>query len=171
MPKNKGAGGKNRRKGKGTITNRELVYKIVGQEYGQVTKSLGNGYMEVLCFTSDGNIPKRAHIRGKMRKRAWMAVGDIVLVSPRNFQDNVCDIILKYTSNEAHILRNKHQLPDSIDINKTDMVIDDDNYINFGNNSDDKDDDDSQETIVAKQNRNLNLPPSDSEDEVDIHKL
>ena len=170
MPKNKGAGGKNRRKGKGTIANRELVYKIAGQEYGQVTKSLGNGYMEVLCFTPNGNIPKRAHIRGKMRKRAWMAVGDIVLVSPRSFQDDVCDIILKYTSNEAHILRNKQQLPDSIDINKTDLVVDDDNYINFGVNSDDADDE-SGETIVAKQNRNFNLPSSDSEEEVDIHKL
>ena len=74
MPKNKGAGGKNRRKGKDTTANREIVYKIFGQEYGQITKSLGNGFMEIVCFTADGNVVTRAHIRGKMRKRVWMAV-------------------------------------------------------------------------------------------------
>ena len=45
MPKNKGAGGKNRKKGKKTnnITNqyqiRDMVYKTDGQEYAQVLKS------------------------------------------------------------------------------------------------------------------------------------
>ena len=51
MPKNKGRGGKNYRKGKNQVeTKRELVFKEEETEYGQVTKILGNGRVEVNCF-------------------------------------------------------------------------------------------------------------------------
>ncbi|XWV24466.1 nucleic acid-binding protein [Tupanvirus deep ocean] len=170
MPKNKGAGGKNRRKGKGTTTKtRELVYKDTDQEYGQITKSLGNGYMEVMCFTSNGNITKRAHIRGNMRKRVWMAAGDIVLVSVRDYQDTTCDIVMKYTSDEARLLRTRKQLPDGIDINKSDMVADEDAFtFDDVDDNDDKSDDDSKKSKVAKQNRNVEMPSSDSETDEDV---
>jgi len=52
MPKNKGKGGKNRRRGKNEneTEKRELVFKEDGQEYAQVTKMLGNGRLEAMCF-------------------------------------------------------------------------------------------------------------------------
>jgi translation initiation factor 1A len=170
MPKNKGAGGKNRRKGKGSLKPKELIYKDTGQEYGQITKSLGNGYMEVNCFTSDGNIPRRAHIRGNMRKRIWMAVGDIVLVSVRDYQETTCDIMLKYSSDEARILRSRNQLPDNIDINKNDMVADD-NIIIFGedNTEDMENAENEHKILVPRQNRNVEMPSSDSDDDSDIN--
>ena len=48
MPKNKGKGGKNRRRGKNENEGlkRELVFKEDGQEYAQVTKMLGNSCKE-----------------------------------------------------------------------------------------------------------------------------
>jgi len=51
MPKNKGKGGKNRRRGKNENEGlkRELVFKEDGQEYAQVTKMLGNGEDSKLC--------------------------------------------------------------------------------------------------------------------------
>ena len=84
MPKNKGKGGKNRRRGKNENegVKRELVFKEDGQEYaqvrvllvplmmnylpGQVTKMLGNGRLEAMCF--DG-VKRLCHIRGKLRKK------------------------------------------------------------------------------------------------------
>lgn len=115
MPVNKGAGGKNRRKGKGTINvEKPLIYRATGEEYGQVTKSLGNGYLEVMTFTDGGNILKRVHIRGKMRKKIWISVGDIVLISLRDFQDSVGDIIGKYTQDEVRLLKAQGELPDII---------------------------------------------------------
>ena len=67
MPKNKGKGGKNRRRGKNeAITKRELVIKEQGQEYGQVIRMLGNGRLDAICF--DG-VKRLCTIRGKMRKR------------------------------------------------------------------------------------------------------
>ncbi|CAB3224596.1 unnamed protein product [Arctia plantaginis] len=71
MPKNKGKGGKNRRRGKNEneTEKRELVFKEDGQEYAQVTKMLGNGRLEAMCF--DG-IKRLCHIRGKLRKKVWI---------------------------------------------------------------------------------------------------
>ncbi len=73
MPRNFGKGGKKRRKCKHLEdqTKRELVFKEVEQEYGQITKNFGGGRLEVYCF--DGK-KRLAHIRGKMMKREWMNV-------------------------------------------------------------------------------------------------
>ena len=71
MPRNFGKGGKKRKKGKKVEdqTKRELIFKDVDQEYGQILKTLGGGRMEVYCF--DGK-KRTAHIRGKLMKRDWM---------------------------------------------------------------------------------------------------
>lgn len=53
-------------------------------EYAQVTRMLGNGRLEAFCF--DG-VNRLCHIRGKLRKRVWIGVGDIVLLGLREFQD------------------------------------------------------------------------------------
>ena len=52
MPKNKGKGGKNRRRGKNENeeTKRQLEFKEPGQEYSQVVRMLGNGRCECYCF-------------------------------------------------------------------------------------------------------------------------
>lgn len=63
-----GKGGKNRRRGKNEneTEKRELIFKEDGQEYAQVTKMLGNGRLEAMCF--DG-VKRLCHIRGKLRKK------------------------------------------------------------------------------------------------------
>jgi translation initiation factor 1A len=109
MPKNKGKGGKNKRRGKNEATEkRELQLKVPGQEYGQVTRMLGNGRLECYCF--DGKV-RLCHIRGKMRKREWVNQGDIVLVGLREYQDEKGDIILKFNADEARSLKSKGFLP------------------------------------------------------------
>jgi translation initiation factor 1A len=116
MGKNKGKGGKNRRRGKNeTEEKRELILKEEGQEYAQVMRMLGNGRLEAQCF--DGK-KRMCHIRGKFRKRVWVNQGDIVLIGLRDFQDEKGDVILKYNSDEARKLKSMGQLPDSIQINE-----------------------------------------------------
>ena len=85
MPKNKGKGGKNRRRGKNENeeTKRQLEFKEPGQEYSQVVRMLGNGRCECYCF--DG-VTRLGHIRGKMRKKVWVSAGDIVLVGLREYK-------------------------------------------------------------------------------------
>lgn len=115
MPKNKGKGGKNRRRGKNENENekRELVFKEDGQEYAQVSKMLGNGRLEAMCF--DG-VKRLCHIRGKLRKKVWINASDIILIGLRDYQDNKADVILKYTPDEARNLKAYGELPDSVNI-------------------------------------------------------
>lgn len=54
MPKNKGKGGKNRRRGKNeNEEKRELTVRADGQEYAQVVKMLGNGMRHCRCAHRD----------------------------------------------------------------------------------------------------------------------
>ena len=114
MPKNKLGGNKAKRAKGGEKEKRELIFKEDGQEYGQVQRMLGNGRCEVSCF--DGT-KRLCHIRGKLRKRVWIGVGDIVLLGLREFQDQKADIILKYDGDEARSLKTYGELPDTVQIN------------------------------------------------------
>ena len=101
MPRGRGKGGKNRKKGKAfqTKEKRELEFKQDGQEYAQVLRLLGNARVEVYCM--DGK-KRMATIRGAMKNRVWINGGDIVLLGLRDFgDDQKCDIIMKYFDEEA----------------------------------------------------------------------
>jgi len=106
MPK---PGGKRKRRGKkeGEAEKRQLEFKEDGQEYGRVTKMLGDGRIEAKC--SDGEI-RICHIRGKMRKRVWINIDDLVLVDIREFQDNKGDVIYKYNQEEDRTLQSYGEL-------------------------------------------------------------
>jgi translation initiation factor 1A len=118
MPKNKGKGGKNRRRGKNENEGlkRELVFKEDGQEYAQVIKMLGNGRLEAMCF--DG-VKRLCHIRGKLRKKVWINQSDIILVGLRDYQDARADVILKYSADEARNLKSYGEFPETVKINET----------------------------------------------------
>lgn len=114
MPKNKGKGGKNRRKGKtNDLASRELEFKQDGMEYGQIVKVMGGERFEVYCF--DGK-KRLGHIRGTMRKKCFVGNGDVILVSLRSYQDDKCDILMKYTPDEVRKLKAYKELPDSLTV-------------------------------------------------------
>ena len=103
MGKNLGPGGKNRRKGKSMTSThkREIRFREDYEDYGLVEKMLGDCRANVLC--SDGT-NRVCHIRGKFRKRVWIAAGDLVLISLREFEDDKADIVYKYNPDEAAVL-------------------------------------------------------------------
>jgi translation initiation factor 1A len=71
---------------------------------------LGNGRLEAMCF--DG-VKRLCHIRGKLRKKVWINTSDIILIGLRDFQDEKADVILKYTPDEARVLKNKGEIPEN----------------------------------------------------------
>ena len=157
MPKNKGRGGKTRRRGRNENTGekRELFFKEEGQEYAQIIKMLGSGRFDCYCF--DGQ-KRMATIRGKLRKKVWMGVGDIVLVSLRDFQtESKCDCIHKYNADEARRLKAYGEIPENIEVGtneneqQSDLVVfgDDDeegeDSVKSSKSSDDDKDYDSDE--------------------------
>lgn len=91
-----------RRNGSNTQDSlRPLLLKTEGQAYARVTRLLGNCQVEAFCF--DGQA-RRCIIRGSMRRRVWIAVGDMILVGLRDFQDGTADVIHKYSETEARQL-------------------------------------------------------------------
>merc|ERR1712137_242365 len=122
MPKNKGKGGKSKRKGKnngGEGSKRQLILKVEGQEYAQVSRVLGNCRVHCTCF--DG-VDRLCHVRGKFRRRVWINRDDIVPIGLRDYQDDKADIIHRYTLEEARTLKSLGELPAKarIDVDTTD---------------------------------------------------
>ena len=139
MPKNQGKGGKQFRKGKNTQQlndKRQLEFKEEQQEYALVVKMLGNSRCECKC--SDGRT-RLGIIRGSMTKRVWISMGDLVLVSLREYQDDKADIIHKYTREEAATLKNYGEIdasmynlnPSSIQEDTSDDMAQEDTGIDF----------------------------------------
>lgn len=144
MGKNK-KGGKGHKKGKRqNIEKRELEFKDEDQEYAQVTKMLGNGRLEAQCFDE---VIRMCHIRGTFRKRVWINVGDVILLSLREYQDDKADVIHKYTPEEARILKAYGEIPDHVVIGGTADPDGEDNNgdINFGGLSDSSNEDGGDE--------------------------
>lgn len=83
------------------LPNRYDILGIVIKNYGQTR-------MNVKCQDGETRI---CRVRGKMKKRRWVREGDIVLISPWEFQaDEKGDIIFRYTQNQAHWLRQNNYL-------------------------------------------------------------
>lgn len=98
MPRNI-IGGKGAKKGKNACSvSKEIPLKTEGLEYGRTVKTLGNRRFMVMC--EDG-VERLCHVRGKMRRRVWVVLGDYVLVGLRDYQDKKGDIIHKYTANQT----------------------------------------------------------------------
>jgi translation initiation factor 1A len=125
MTKKNAKGGKNYKKAKNNTEGekRELVIKEEGQEYGQVLKMLGGNHIEIQCF--DG-VKRMGNIRGKMRKKVWIATQDIVLVSLRDYQDDKVDVILRYRPEEAKLLKAYGQIDEKTKINEASVDVNDD---------------------------------------------
>lgn len=70
---------------------------------GMAVRMLGFDRMMVKC--QDGK-ERLCRVRGKLKRRVWIRVGDIVLVSPWDFQSDVRgDICARYRRNETEWLR------------------------------------------------------------------
>lgn len=80
--------------------------KTDNQEYAFVKDVLGNCRFRLMCWDKKERL---GILRGKMKKRQWVQRGELVLASLREFQDDKCEIIQKYTGDQAKVLL-KHNL-------------------------------------------------------------
>ncbi|MBC7131380.1 translation initiation factor eIF-1A [Candidatus Bathyarchaeota archaeon] len=63
------------------------------------------GFDRILVKCQDG-YTRTCRIRGKMKRRAWIRQGDLVLVSPWDFQfETRGDIIWRYKRNQVPLLK------------------------------------------------------------------
>jgi translation initiation factor 1A len=94
--------------------------KVKRNDYNVIKAPSGNdvlgiakkmmGFDRILVSCQDGH-ERLCRIRGKMKRRMWIRVDDVVLVSPWDFQsDTRGDIIWRYKRNQLDWLRKKGYL-------------------------------------------------------------
>ena len=92
-------------------SERQLKPKVLPETtdvLGVAEKLLGGDRLMVKC--QDGH-DRLCRIRGKMKRRAWVRPGDIVLVSPWDFQfKSKGDVIWRYKRNQVDWLKEKGYL-------------------------------------------------------------
>ncbi|MDH5267293.1 MAG: translation initiation factor eIF-1A [Candidatus Bathyarchaeota archaeon] len=97
-----------KRKVKSEEELKNMVLPVANDVLGIAEKMLGFDRLLVKC--QDGH-ERLCRIRGKMKRRAWIRVRDVVLVSPWDFQsDKRGDIIWRYKRNQVEWLRRKGYL-------------------------------------------------------------
>jgi translation initiation factor 1A len=81
--------------------------------FGIADQLLGASRIKVMC--ADGK-SRMGRIPGKLKKRMWIRVGDLVIIRPWKFQDEKSDIVWRYTKTQASLLSRRNMLPDTINI-------------------------------------------------------
>ncbi|MFZ2071284.1 MAG: translation initiation factor eIF-1A [Halobacteriota archaeon] len=74
---------------------------------GTVQKLLGGRRVTVECI--DGK-ERLARIPGRLKRRHWINVGDVVIIVPWDFQDEKAELIYRYKRPQAEWLRKKGYL-------------------------------------------------------------
>ena len=141
MVVNKKGGNKTKKQKKvvDDFVERELVFKNIEdyQEYGQVTKILGNKRFDVNCFD---NKQRLAHAGGSLkRKKVFVKLGDVILVSIRTFEDSKCDILHVYNQKEVKRLKNLNEIPNNITSGLEDVKDEEDIGFDFAEEEEDED--------------------------------
>jgi translation initiation factor 1A len=97
-----------KRKVKNEANLQKMVLPSKNDVLGITVKILGGERMIVKC--QDGK-ERLCRIRGKLKRRVWVREGDIVLVSPWEFQsDKRGDIFWRYRRNQSEWLRHRGYL-------------------------------------------------------------
>jgi translation initiation factor 1A len=92
---------------------KNVIFKEVDQEYAQVTALLGNCRLRLNCIDGKTRLGK---IRGAIRKKSWISMNDVVLVSLREYEDEKCDVLHAYKPHEVIYLQKLGEIPTSIKI-------------------------------------------------------
>jgi len=82
---------------------KDMVLPVANDMLGIATRLLG--FDRVLMKCQDGH-ERLCRIRGKMKRRVWIRIGGVVLVSPWDFQSHKRgDVIWRYKKSQAEWLR------------------------------------------------------------------
>ena len=82
-----------------------LPKKDEEEMFGIVTAMLGAGKVTVDC---DDGKTRLGRIRGKMKKRVWVRVGDLVIIKLWEVQkDERCDIVWRYLKTQSNWIQRK----------------------------------------------------------------
>jgi len=108
------------------------ISKTNEQEYAIIDKVLGGGRFSILTPDNKKRIGiSRGRMfsrNGKIKDRTLMSVGNLILISLRDFQDDKADILMFYTKTQVDLLLEYNEI-DKDFIKKTNTIDDNNNDI------------------------------------------
>ena len=127
----KGKGGKKHRRGKNILLENPVL-PDEQQYFAYVTKILGSGRVSLEYYIPNYNDAtneiidwkiksKIGIIRGKMMRRVYVNLNDIVLVTEREFDNSKVDIIEKYQITQISYLKKYSNFPPINEISNNDV--------------------------------------------------
>ena len=136
MPKNKGAGGKKFKKIKHNLESETKILDLPAEDqdqtFGLVTRLLGNGRVNI-TYVKDGmghNV--LGIICGRLRRRKkWVIVGGIVIISIREYEKEKVDIIHVYSEHDINELKRKKLVDNKLLNISTSANFDEENLEEF----------------------------------------
>jgi translation initiation factor 1A len=84
------------------IVRVRLPRKRNNEMFARADLMLGANHIRVRCF--DG-VTRMGRIKGKIKKRAWIREGDLLIIIPWDFQDEKCDIHFRYKGPQVDWLK------------------------------------------------------------------
>jgi translation initiation factor 1A len=98
----------------GSNSRMKLPYKPRGELMGVVREVSGGSRLIAFC---EDNMTRMVRIGGKLKKKMWTRVGDLVIVKKWQIQeDKKSDLVYRYTKTEKESLRRKGLIPEVLDI-------------------------------------------------------
>lgn len=96
----------------GDENNIRIPDKKSKEMYAIAKKLAGGARIEVIC---DDKEMRLARIPGKMKQKARVRTGDLLIIKPWDIQDDKADIIYRYSYTQSKILKMRKLLPKHID--------------------------------------------------------
>lgn len=116
--------GKKSKKSSSTVKNHgKRVLEVKGnmEEYGKISKKLGDKRMLVVLVDGQQMV---AHIPGRFtKKKIWVDIDSVVLVSRREFENDKMDIIHLYEHDEVKKLVKSGEIPESFLQSGTSQIV------------------------------------------------
>ncbi|MFX1390868.1 MAG: translation initiation factor eIF-1A [Promethearchaeota archaeon] len=115
--------GKTKRRATGeepVVTRVKFPNRKLGEIFGRVVGVFGNDRMEVFCEDGKHRIGR---IRGKIKKRVWIRIADLVIVNPWDWETQTdekmgkCEITWRYMKHEISWLERNNKIPEILNIN------------------------------------------------------
>lgn len=90
-----------------------LPKKNENELFAIADRLMGGSRINVVC--EDGK-SRLARIPGRMKRRARVRAGDLVIIKPWDIQDDKADIVYRYRRTQSIILSRRNLLPEEIDV-------------------------------------------------------
>jgi translation initiation factor 1A len=81
--------------------------------YAIADQLLGGSRIHVVC---EDKKSRMARIPGKMKRKARVRAGDLLIIKPWDIQDEKADIVFRYSRTQASSLSRRKMLPEEINV-------------------------------------------------------